>query len=199
MSIKIKDKIKKKIRDDLWGEGHLQDMAWASYISPEFTNVPAEAFERAVEKSNDHLSELRDKKDWRHFFEYASWLTVLGRRPNLSQEDFKELEEEFKSQEIKAKEEIVMNNGDAKAYDTENFLEDAVAMSIIYPDYPLKISAESSKLIVAYLQERIRHRALAEWYISLAMARIVADKCIEVNKKKRSNQETQQLPESKQF
>ncbi|KKP33198.1 MAG: hypothetical protein A2360_04910 [Candidatus Staskawiczbacteria bacterium RIFOXYB1_FULL_32_11] len=166
--------------------GGLQSMAWASYISPDFLKISDEDLKKVVENGNKEMAEDKERNSWRHFIEPVAWLTLIGQRPELSQEDFENIEKCLISQ-------------DSGAY----LIEVGAAMSIIYPDYPLRFSQEKTDKIKAFLKECVGGRwGGGEWYMFSAMAKIVADKCREVNARKPKEglaQETPSMPEQKEF
>ena len=163
-------------------DGHFQNLAWAKYLSPELTQVPVDVLDSGIEKDDQKISELREKNDWRHLLEHVAWRTIIGHSPKLDAEDFNKMKEEFETQKS-----------------GEYLIEEGAAMSIIYPDYPLKFSEENSKKMESHLKRQIQNRTDGEWYLFIAMAKIVTDKCTEVALRKPFNIETTPIPEIKKF
>ncbi len=194
---------------------HLKDLAWATQISPEFlersrvdrhinvthivsTNPTMKyesesilknepVLEQVVGLGEEQLEKCRSANDWRHAFEVASWLTVVGSRPKLNNQDFKNFEHELKNQSYAG-----------------YLIEDAAAMSIIYPDYPLQLSAKEGGEIKSFLtelntSEGLRRAPREDWCMYTAMAKIAYDKCKEVSLKKGFGSETPPIPEIKKF
>ena len=89
---------------------HLGNLAWASQISPEFLQrsrddkyvrmhrllpggeakselVPVlkkePILEQVIELGRKQLEDYKSRNDWRHIFEIAAWLTVVGSRPKF--------------------------------------------------------------------------------------------------------------------
>jgi len=166
-----KDRIGEDILESL-RRGGLQSVAWANYISPfpEFTKVPDDILQKGIKGANEEMVQCRKSKDWRHFCEPVAWLTVMGYRPELSQDDFDNLEAELKKQQK-------YGNG---GY----MIEVGAAISIIYPDYPLEFSKEQSKEMASYVKKSVARRVGCEWYKFAAMAKVVADKLREVEANK---------------
>lgn len=190
---------------------HLGRLAWATQISPDFlersrvdkyinvTHIASSyptmkyenesvlkkepVLEQVVEFGREQLELFRNRDDWRHMFEIAAWLTVVGVRPKLSASDFQNFEQELKNEK--------------QPY---YLIEDAAAMSIIYPDYDLDIPREKWLEIKSFLEELNREkRPVEDWCMYSAMAKIVADKCAEVASRKSFKSTTPPLPETKKF
>jgi hypothetical protein len=181
MSAETKENSLKSIESDA-SKGDFQSLAWAKYLSPELTQIPDDVLESGIEKDDQKISELREKNDWRHLLEHVAWRTVIGHSPKLDAEDFNKMKAEFETQKS-----------------GEYLIEEGAAMSIIYPDYPLKFSEENSKKMESHLKRHIQNRTDSEWYLFIAMAKIVTDKCTEVALRKPFNAETTPIPEIKKF
>jgi len=173
MSEYTKSKIKERVV-----KGYPQSLAWASYIFPDFMKVPDEILEKAIKNGKEEMEQYKNSNDWRHFAEPVAWLTLIGHRPELSQEENIKIEECLKSQK---------NGG--------YLIEMGAAMSIIYPDYPLRYPKEKSDEMQSFLKKCVKERwGGGEWYMFSAMAKLVADKCREVNARRPESKLTQEIP-----
>ena len=64
-------------------------MAWWLYAFPESERPPDTILKKAIKKTEEYMLGCKKGNDWRHFVEPVAWLTVLGHRPELTEEDFK--------------------------------------------------------------------------------------------------------------
>jgi len=168
--------------------GNLHAVAWANYVkpTPKFVNIPDDILQTGIKGAHKDMAQCKKSGNWRHFVELAAWLTIMGHRPSLSQEDFEHIEAELESQK-------------AKGYGGY-MIEIGAAIAIIYPDYPLSFTLEQSKIIADYIKKGTQEKSWSvEWYQFSAMAKIVADKCREVAARKNLKSETPPIPEAKQF
>jgi hypothetical protein len=172
LSKESKDLIRVKISNDTV-LGFLQPIAWVNYaqLPSEFTKVSDDILQKGLDGANDMMDRYKKSGHWRHFVEPVAWLTIMGHRPELSDDDFKNIEAELEKQK----------NEGSSGY----MIEMGAAIAIIYPDYPLSFTPEQSKLIVDYIKQGITEKFRSvEWYQFSAMAKIVADKLREIEANK---------------
>jgi len=156
-------------------DSYTQQLAWWMYAFPDFKKTSKALIEKSIKDGEERILRCRNNNDWRHLVEPAAWLTILGHKPNLTEEDFENVETELRKH--------ATDDGH-----TFYFIEMAAAMSIIYPDYPLdlEISEQLNKKMAETVKAWVddNGHSSAEWYMISAMAKIVADKLREIIFKK---------------